>query len=132
MQVGCLGTIAFSVSDSQIKTMNNVVWGGSSEYTVHRRHGTNSLTEFVGRNPDTINFDITLSAYFGVNPKTDIETLWGYVRNGTPVGLVIGEKGYGKYRWNVTSMQIKMEHFDSVGNLTQAVVSVELQEYLRS
>ena len=130
--VGCLGDIVFEVSAQTVKTLNNVKWSGSVKYATHQRHGTNALTEFVGINPDKMSFDIVLSAYLGTDPMADIVTLWSYERNGTAVPLVIGNKGYGKYRWSVVSHDVKMKTFDGRGNVTTATMSITLQEYLRS
>ena len=47
------------------------------------------------------------------------------------VPLVIGNKGYGKYRWSVLDHKMKMKTYDGRGNVTSATVSVSLQEYLR-
>lgn len=129
--VGCLGDIVFTVSDQVIKTINNMTWSGSARYATHQRHGTNALTEFVGLDPDQITFDITLSAYLGVNPIAEIVKLWDYERNGIAVPLIIGNKGYGKYRWSIINHKAKMQTFDGRGNVTSATVSVSLQEYLK-
>lgn len=99
--VGCLGDIVFTVSDRTIKTIDNVTWSGSARYATHQRHGTHALTEFTGLDPDKMSFDIVLSAYLGVDPITEVVKLWNYERSGIAVPLVIGNKGYGKYRWSV-------------------------------
>ena len=52
-------------------------------------------------------------------------------RGGIAVPLVIGNKGYGKYRWSVLDHKMKMKTYDGRGNVTSATVSVSLQEYLR-
>ncbi len=131
MIVGALGDIVFKVSDSTIETISKFKWSGSAKYATHQRHGMNALTEFVGIDPDKITFSIILSAYLGVNPQTEINKIWKAERNGTPLPLVLGEKGYGKYRWNILNHTISGEYFDGAGNLTQAEVSITLQEYLR-
>jgi len=130
-QIGCLGDIPFIVSSDAIQTIDNAVWSGSARYGEHQRHLTNALTEFTGIDPDTFSFDITLSAYLGVNPMTAIVKLWQYERNGTAVPLTIGNKGYGKYRWTVKKHKINMQTYDGLGNLTGAAVSVDLLEYLK-
>ena len=121
--VGCLGDIVFTVSDRTIETINNVTWSGSARYATHQRHGTHALTEFTGLYPDKMTFDIVLSAY--------LVKLWNYERGGIAVPLVIGNKGYGKYRWSVLDHKMKMKTYDGRGNVTSATVSVSLQEYLR-
>lgn len=130
-QIGCLGDIPFIVSSDAIQTIDNAVWSGSARYGEHQRHLTNALTEFTGIDPDAFSFDITLSAYLGVNPMTAIVKLWQYERNGTAVPLTIGNKGYGKYRWTVKKHKINMQTYDGLGNLTGAAVSVDLLEYLK-
>lgn len=130
MVVGCLGEIIFSVSDSQVQTLNNAQWSGSARYATHQRHIQNALTEFCGLEPDKFSFDMVLSAFLGVNPQAAINKIWQYERSGTASSLVLGDKAYGKYRWNILSHKTKMRHYDNAGNLLQATVSVSLQEYL--
>lgn len=130
--IGCLGDTPFLVSEEVVRTLDNMVWSGSARYAVHERHGTNALTEFVGINPDGITFDITLSTDLGTDPNDEVVKIWNYERSGQAVPLTIGEKGYGKYRWNITKHSMKMQAFFRNGNVHTATVSVTLQEYLRS
>lgn len=130
--VGCLGSIVFQVSDSTVKTINNMQWSGSSRYATHQRHNGDSLTEFVGRDPDGITLEIYLSAYLGTSPMAEMKKLWTYIRTGAAVPLVLGNHAYGRYRWNVVSHKIKMKTYDGHGNVTTATVSVTLKEYLRT
>lgn len=132
MVIGCLGGIVFQVSSRTVETIDNVQWSGSVRYSVHQRHLNNALTEFTGRDPDKMTFDIILSAHLGVDPMAEVVKLWAYERNGQPVPLVIGNKAYGKYRWSVLSHNMKLQTFDRRGNVATATVSVNLQEYLRS
>lgn len=129
--IGCLGEIPFTVSDKVVQTLDNAVWGGSARYAKHEVHLRNALTEFTGLDPDTFSFDMTLSAYLGVDPMAAIVKLWNYERTGTAVPLVIGERGYGKYRWTVEQHKIKIQTYDGRGNVTSATVSVNLLEYLK-
>ncbi len=130
MVIGKLGDIIFEVSDETVQTVNNMSWSGSVRYATHQRHLYHAKTEYTGMDPDKISFDIVLSAYLGVNPQTSINKIWKYMRDGELLPLVIGHKGYGKYRWTITKHNIKQKHFDSEGDLTHAVVSVSLQEYV--
>lgn len=130
--IGCLGEIIFTVSSEIVETLDNMQWSGKARYGTHQRHLQNALTEFTGIDPDNISFDITLSRQFGVNPQAELVKIWKYEREGTPVPLTIGEKGYGKYRWNITDHKTKVNHFDINGNVTVATVSLNLQEYLKN
>lgn len=128
MQVGCLGDIAFQVSADTVRTISDMTWSGSANYATHSRHLADALVEFTGLAPDTISFDITLSAYLGVSPMADIVKIWDYERSGRALPLVLGSKAYGKYRWVIKSHKIKMQTFDGHGNLTSATVSLSLTE----
>ena len=48
MIVGCLGDISFSVFDSHVETIKNMVQNVSARYTTHQRTGGPALTEFTG------------------------------------------------------------------------------------
>lgn len=132
MQVGLLGDIIFEVSDNKVQTISNAQWSGSAKWQTHQRHLTNALTEFTGIEPDQFSFDMVLSSYAGVQDvQAAITQLFTYERNGTPVPLTIGKKGYGKYRWSVLSHSVKLEKYDRDGNVTSCTVTVQLQEYLK-
>ena len=128
--IGCLGDIAFEVSEDVVKTLDNWQWSGSARYATHQRHLTNALTEFTGLDPDKITFEMTLSVNLGVDPMEDVVKLWKYERSGQALPLTVGTKAYGKYRWTVVSHDMKMQAFDRAGDVAHATVSVTLQEYL--
>jgi len=129
--VGCLGQMVFQVSQEVLETIDGLEWSGSARYAVHQRHNQNALTEFTGLDPDKITFSMFLSQALGVDVMGELVKLWNYERKGESVYLVLGEKCYGKCKWNVVSHKIQAKNYDKYGNLESAEVSVELQEYLR-
>lgn len=131
MVIGCLGDVVFQVSEEITETVKDVEWAGSVRYAAHHRHNMNALTEFTGRDPDTMKFTITLTRELNVNILPEIVKIWNMERDGEAVRLVIGDKGYGKYRWNVVRHNTKYTAFDRNGNPISADVALELQEYLR-
>ena len=132
MIVGTLGDIVFETSSRYILTFNNFAQTVSARYATHERHATTALTEFTGIDPESITFDIMLSAYLGVDPAAQLEVLRGYVRNGTTVPLVLGTTVYGDYRWVITDYKVKAEHFSQSSGWNSVTCSVTLQEYLES
>lgn len=108
MVIGCLCDIPFLVSEDVVRTLDNMTWSGSAQYAIHKRHLTNALTEFVSPDPDNITFDIVLSTDLGTDPNNEVVNIWNYERSGEAVALTIGTKGYGKYRWNITSHKMKI------------------------
>lgn len=129
--MGCLGQLVFQVSQEVLETIDGLEWSGSARYAVHQRHNQNALTEFTGLDPDKITFSMFLSQALGVDVMAELVKLWNYERKGESVYLVLGEKCYGKCKWNVVSHKIQAKNYDKYGNLESAEVSVELQEYLR-
>ena len=129
--VGCLGQMVFQVSQEVLETLDGLEWSGSARYAVHQRHNQNALTEFTGLDPDKITFSMFLSQALGVDVMGELVKLWNYERKGESVYLVLGEKCYGKCKWNLVSHKIQAKNYDKYGNLESAEVSVELQEYLR-
>lgn len=128
--VGAYGEVAFEVSSETVRTLEDAVWSGKARWAAHDRHIGHALTEFTGLEPDEFSFELQLSAYLGANPMQELVKLWTYQRKGLPQPLVIGDHAYGKYRWSLISMSIKMQNYDSNGDLLRATVSVTLQEYL--
>lgn len=123
--------IQFVVSREVFRTPKNLKWSGSARYATHERHNTHVLTEFTGLDPDRFSFDILLTAEMGVDPLKEVVKVFDYERDGEALGLVIGGKAYGKYRWNIVSHETKIEYTDKNGDMYAVEVSVELVEYLK-
>lgn len=129
--IGCLGDIAFTVSSSVVRTLDNFQWSGSARYAAHQRHLGRGLLEFTGVDPDKISFDMTLSVQLGASPVRELSKIAKYESKGRTLPLTIGSKAYGTYRWVITGHSVKAKTFDRRGNLSVVVVSVNLQEYAR-
>ncbi len=129
--IGCLGDIAFTVSSSVVRTLDNFQWSGSARYAAHQRHLGRGLLEFTGMDPDKISFDMTLSVQLGASPVRELSKIAKYESKGRTLPLTIGSKAYGTYRWVITGHSVKAKTFDRRGNLSVVVVSVNLQEYAR-
>lgn len=131
MIVGALGDIVFSVSSRTVETISNLVWSGSARFATHDLHAGSSISEYTGADLAKITFDIQLLASLGVDPMSEVWQLFDLERRGVTLPLVIGNHGYGRYRWTILSHKTKAEHFDGHGNIIGATLSVSLQEYLR-
>ena len=130
-KIGALGPIPFYVSSRATQTIRNVSWSGSGIYSAHNRIGSTTLVEATGSDADRFSFEMLLSADLGVNPWDAVKALLQAERNQTAMQLTIGDHGYGRYRWLIASHDIKLNRFDMKGNLMEAVVSINLVEYLR-
>ena len=121
--------IVFEVSPDVVWTLSNFQWSGSARYAVHQRPGTHALTEFTGLDPDKISFDLTLSTALGADPMKELTKIWVYEREGAALTLVLGNKGYGKFKWTIVSHKMKTDYHDASGALLSVKASVSLQEY---
>lgn len=131
MTIGCLGDVVFHVSSDVVLTLRNFSWNVSAKYATHQRHASAALTEFTGLDAEKFSFEVTLSEYLGVDVQSAIKQLMLYTKKGTTLPLVLGSKVYGDYRWVILQMAVKSRTFDGRGNLTEAVVTLSLQEYQR-
>lgn len=131
MILGALKDVPFEVSEKRLLTPQSFVWSGSAQIATQKRLGGDALTEWAGNDADTMDLQIRISAYLGVNVMQTLRLLWEYLRKATPLPLTIGDHAYGKYRWLIQSLRIEAQHTDREGNVTDCGVSVKLIEYLR-
>lgn len=132
MRVGYLGIgdtakdVVFQVSDEQIETFNNMKVKKQASYSTHKIHGHKAVPEMTGMDADQITFDMLLSAYLGVNPKTELDKLEAFMQEGTICNLVLGEQLFGT--WVVKSIPYNVEYVYKEGDITQAKVTVTILE----
>lgn len=131
MTVGSLGGILFSVSSNKIETVNNFKQSGSASYGKHQRHCGNTLLEFVGRDADTISFEMTLATRLGVDVEAEIAKIAKAEQSGEALKLVIGKNTLGRYKWVITKHTVNFRQLGRDNTLIRADVSVQLSEYLR-
>lgn len=126
--MGALGKTTFSVSNKTINTFKNLKWDSSAQYASHDRYLLTPKIEYTGINSDTISFDMYFSAFLGVNPTREIESLSKSEVTGEVMRLVIGNKIYGS-KWVITKTSKSLEYFDKKGRLLVAKVSISLLAY---
>lgn len=131
MEIGCLGDIVFSVSDSMVQTLRDATLKGSAQTATHKRHLGKSLLEFVGVDAAAFDFKFEVSRLLGADPLAAIDQIREYEETGTTLPLVIGTQKYGEYRWLITKHSVALKHYDKQGNLVGADISVSLTEYLK-
>lgn len=132
MRVGYLGIgdtakdVVFQVSDEQIETFNNMKVKKQASYSTHKIHGHKAVPEMTGMDADQITFDMLLSAYLGVNPKTELDKLEAFMQEGTICNLVLGEQLFGT--WVIKSIPYNVEYVYKEGDITQEKVTVTILE----
>ncbi len=130
-KIGSLGDIVFSVSNSSVKTFDEMKWDAAAKYSTHDRHLQDDLLEFEGMELETISFSMVFSVFLGVNPLKEIEKLKAVMSKGEAMRLVIGGNVYGKNKWVIEKLSKELTRFDNKGNLWTASVSIDLKEYAK-
>lgn len=131
MVLGSFGDLLlFQVTDETVLTLQNWKWSGSADYSTHKLHGHQALTEFIGHEPDQISFDVYFSWALGTDPLKMVWELWKVMRGGIALPLTIGNHPYGYYRWTIQDISNQIEYTDANGDLYQVKVTLKLLEYL--
>ncbi len=129
MNVGSLGSVVFSVSDAFIRTISDYSRKTSVRLATHDIIGAKPLTEFVGPSADSMSFSIKLSAFHGVNPKSEAEKLRRMAETGKAVTFVMGGAPVTQNRWIIESVDEDANYYDRAGNIVSADLKLSIREY---
>ncbi len=127
MNVGSFGDVTFSVSSETMELFQNLKMTQSASYAEHKVHGAQAVIEFTGFDSAQLSFDMTLSAFLGINPKTEITKLRDMQLSKKGYPLALGTDLYGT-RWVIKSVGKTYERFYKDGSLISAKVQVTLME----
>jgi len=122
--------IVFETSDVKILNFTAFEQSVSGRWATHNRIMKKPSSEFLGPELRTISMEILLSAMHGVRPRSTLEQIEDIVENGIAELLVIGGKTIGKNKWAITECSESWDVIMSKGELLQAKVSLNLQEFL--
>lgn len=129
--IGDIGFISvFGTDRRKVRTFKDFVrtsadrWG-STEIVLQKPR-----KQFLGPGLDTVSFTIILDVNLGMNPRTEMEKLLSYSRDGKVLPLVIGGKPLGQGKWTITGLTQNWTNVDNKGNVLQASLDVSLEEYV--
>lgn len=121
----------FSVSANVTETLSNLKQSGSARYGKHQRHCADTLLEYVGRDPDSISFDMRLAARLGADVEGEIEKIVNAEQSGEALKFVLGKRTIGRYKWVIVKHTVTYKQTDRESALVLADVSISLTEYLK-
>ena len=125
MNIASLGDVTFSVSDKVVETFKSLKYTESASYSQHKPHGAMAVPEFTGFDAPQITFNITLSAFFGINPRKEYDKLREMMMSKKGYALAIGTELFGDL-WLITNLSRALEYMYKDGTPTQYSVSVTL------
>ena len=131
MAVGNWGTaVIFGVSDHKVLTYNNMSRTVGSSWATHSRIGAKDQVEYLRPNLQKLTFDISLDFTYGVDPRAIIERMEMAAELGEIHYFVVGGRPVGRLPWRLTSVGEAWEKIYNIGALTNAKLSISMEEYL--
>lgn len=129
-QVGTIGDIVFEVSNEIVRTFYDYKRKTAARLTTHDIIGQKPVTEFLGPGIDSISFSMKLTAFKGVNPKTEAEKIRQMIETGEVVNLVLGGSPVSKNKWIIESMDESANYYDGKGNIISSDINITIREYV--
>ena len=130
MSIGTFGPLTFETSEKRIRTFDAFKRKTGAKFEEHAIIGLKPKLEFTAPGLDDISFQVVFSAYLGLNPAKEIDSLREIVQKGEYHPLIIGGKTLGKFV--IESVAEAWNHVDNKGNLLDAAVDISLKEYIES
>ena len=130
MSIGTFGPLTFETSEKRIRTFDAFKRKTGAKFEEHAIIGLKPKLEFTAPGLDDITFQVVFSAYLGLNPAKEIDSLREIVQKGEYHPLIIGGKTLGKFV--IESVSEAWNHVDNKGNLLDAAVDISLKEYIES
>jgi len=95
--VGMIGNVVFMSSGISVRTFENLTRKTTAKFAEHEVIGGKPVSEFVGVELDSFNFDIVLYSGLGVEPLTEFENLKSICESGIPQRVFLHGKTVGKF-----------------------------------
>ena len=108
MILGSFGKVIFQVSSSTVETFKSMKITSSASYQGHKVHGGRTVQEFVGHDANKMTMEITLSAFWGIDPNKELSKLEELKNSKTAWALVLGTDVFGK--WLLQSISAEYQY----------------------
>lgn len=122
--------IIFTVSDEKVLTYNNMNRTVGASWATHSRIGKKDQVEYLRPNLQKMTFDISVDYNYGVDPRAMIEQMEKAAEGGELHRFIVGGKPVGRLNWRITSVGEVWEKIYNNGALTNAKLSITMEEYL--
>ena len=132
MAVGSLGDVVFEVSSEKVRTFDNLRRSGAARYAYHGRQSEKELAEFLGPSAESITMEIRLSAYEGLNPTNEVQSLRSMRDTGEAALFILDGIPQGTDCWVIENLSETHKFFDNRGRPAVITCSISLREYLRT
>ena len=128
--IGTLGGIIFTTSSFMVLTPKGFQRSVSSRWATHELIGGRPKTQYIGPGLQSVSFEMTLKADYGVRPRLMLEILARMCESPLAYPLIIGGRPVGDHNWRVVSVSETYNVVYNFGELASATVQVSLEEYV--
>lgn len=145
--LGALGPVVFTVSDTYIKTFQDLELKQSSKFVDHEVNCHKPISERTGENLDELRFTMQLTTHYNFSPLIDLAVLQGIKDYGESQRLIVGFKNFGKFTLRELSSNwlhisgkgipqilevelLLVEHVETFSN--QAMTAISTDEAMKS
>ncbi|ARD47568.1 phage tail protein [Sporosarcina sp. P33] len=128
--LGTWGDLVFVVSADEIKTFASFSRTETARWAKHEVHLQKPKAEFMGPDLGTLSFTMSFDAFFGLNPREEMNKFIKYVRNGVAHTLIIGGKRVGVHKWYMPDNKQDWSFLDNRGNVLKSSITVTMEEYV--
>lgn len=95
--IGAFGPVVFTVSDTYVKTFQDLELKQSSRFVDHEVNGQKPISERTGESLDELRFTMQLTTHYNLTPLIDLAILQSIKNKGTSQRLIVGFKNFGKF-----------------------------------
>ncbi len=126
MILGFLDDIIFSVSDSTVKTFQDMGRSTSARIEYHSPINGKPVAEFIGPDTQSITFSMDIREQMGVNVVGTMSKLRKKCEDGDICSLVLGISYFGD--WIIESVGESHKNHNKYGAIVSATVDVTIKD----
>ena len=126
MILGFLDSIIFSVSDSTVKTFQDMSRSTSSRIEHHSPINGKPVAEFIGPDTQSITFSMDIREQMGVSVVSTMASLRKKCEKGNVCILVLGISYFGD--WIIESVEEAHTNHNKYGAIVSATVNITIKD----
>lgn len=134
--IGALGdknlenAVVFEILETKVLTFKELVRSNGVRFQKHDVLLQKPKLQYVGEELDKISFIIQFSYQLGTDPLKETDKLVILQRDGTALSFFLGDKGFGRNKWVIESLNINYPSIDNKGRILSATCEITLLEYI--
>lgn len=131
MAIAVFKNKTFQVNSKKVYTFDGLTWGGDIQSEAQDKLNSKPSTYIKGNGLKNMSFEIPLKASLSMNVRKEIED-WEAIRDSLQSAIfMLGVKPLGVNKWLLKSVNISDAIIDNKGNISEANLKLDFEEYIR-